>query len=77
MRSPAAAVAQPSLTPLALEESIDPITPASVLDADDASGVSRRSSGAAGSEGASPAVSDAFLSQLFGEEAQKIFQPFL
>ncbi len=53
------------------------MTPASFFDPDDVSGLSRSSSGGTCSEGASPAVSDAFLSQLFGEEAQKIFQPFL
>jgi hypothetical protein len=52
------------------------MTPASIVDPEDLSCVSRNASADDGSEERSPG-SDAFLSQLFGEEAHKIFQPFL
>jgi hypothetical protein len=75
-RSQAASAALPSLPPQA-PDPVDPMTPASLFDPDDASSLSRSCSGDERSKGASPAATDALLSQLFGEEAQKIFQPFL
>ena len=54
-----------------------PLTAASILDADDVYSFTTDGAGSSLGDGSSPVVSDAFLSQLFGEEAQKIFQPFL
>ena len=57
-----------------------PMTPVSVLCSDDACSSCRDESvvddGGSGA-GGSPAVSDDFLSQLFGEKEAKFFQPFL
>jgi hypothetical protein len=82
--SPAAAPAVPqmaaaaSLRPEPDELDIPtPMSTASIFDADDLCSFAQVVSASALSDGGSPAVSDAFLSNLFGEEAQKIFQPFL
>jgi len=66
----------PSSLPPQPDDAATPMTPASIVDPEDLSCVSRNASADDGSEERSPG-SDAFLSQLFGEEAHKIFQPFL
>ena len=66
----------PSSLPPQPDDAATPMTPASIVDLKDLSCVSRNASADDGSEERSPG-SGAFLSQLFGEEAHKIFQPFL
>ena len=85
--SPLAASAAPQMvaaaSPRPQPDELDtPLSTASLFDADDlcsfAQVVSARDVSARDvSDGGGPVASDAFLSHVFGEEAQKIFQPFL
>jgi hypothetical protein len=72
---PSAAAATPQS--LQSDAPLTPLTAASILDADDVCSFTTDGAASSLGDGSSPVVSDAFLSQLFGEEAQKIFQPFL
>lgn len=68
---------QAALLPLPSDDSCVPDTPVSIFDADDFGSFPRDGSAGNLCSGDNAAASDAFLSQIFGEEAQKIFQPFL
>jgi hypothetical protein len=68
---------QAALLPLQSDDACVPVTPVSIFDADDLCSFPRDGSASNVCDGDNAAASDAFLSQIFGEDAQKIFQPFL
>ena len=80
--APAASLVLPTLAtealpPLQPHEPDTPVSAASVVSFDDVCSLMPDGNSSALGDGGSPIVSGDFLSQFFGEEERKIFQPFL